>query len=280
MTRERLEALSDGCLHRLADNELVDYDDDTSREELILLIMEALAEKRQERFLQNNHPIRVEETKFFVSQDEELSGMEEFDEEDSGDEGAARGGRPVSDDDELPVSNKLILLLRDPSWAYAYWELSRETRATLEEKIDDLSLYLRCYEIDGDMPTEHNLIDYFDIPLQFHDQSRYINLAHSGSVYKAEIVAVYSPAVVEGEEAEMVSLVRSNPVRPPRNYVALEEGASSHSLDTDALLALSGLGECGASSLELTGSDDERQGSPRIISLEGAELLMKIVEKG
>ncbi len=290
MTRERLEVLSDRCLRRIAENEMVAFDEETDRQELVALILDALAEKREERFLANNAPVRVEETKFFVSQNEELP--EDWE---SPGERAAGG-----EDDVLPDrygETRLVLMLRDPFWAFAYWDISPAQTEEIQSCSRFQQLYLRCFEVDGEMPTENNLIDYFDIPIQFSDRSRYINLAHPESVYRAELIALLSPEKDE-EDPETVLIVRSNPVRPPRSYVSFQGNSQSSGgelSDADQLIALSGLYESAGSDFGLAVEDglghgfgrgfghgfgDSSSDSRRIISQEGARLMMKIEGEG
>ncbi len=274
MTRERLEVLSDRCLRRIAENEFVVFDEGTDREELISLLLDALQEKREERFLTNNAPIRVEETKFFVSQNEELP--EDWQTPERTDAGEEEEPLP-----ERYGETNLVLMLRDPFWAFAYWDIAPAQEEGIRSRQGFQQLYLRCFEVDGDMPTENNLLDYFDIPIQFADRSRYINLAHPESVYRAELIALFDAAEEEGG-TETMTIVRSNPVRPPRNYVSFEahpEREGEELSPADRLIAMSGLFESAGSSFGLA-VEDSPSDSRRIISEEGARLMMKIDEEG
>ena len=107
MDRGTLAEASYEALLRVADRFGVDVPDDVSRDELEDLVFEAATEYREEHHRGNNHSVRVEEAKYHNREDDEFA--------------------VESDEDiELPDTyneTRIVLLLRDPSWAFAYWDL-------------------------------------------------------------------------------------------------------------------------------------------------------------
>lgn len=214
MTRERLQSLSPKELTRLSDKIGIDSDPDMDREALIDNILEALEEDRIEREQLNNLVMRVKEKKYDISQDEELD---------------------FSDEDEFSVpekynETKIILLLRDPLWAFAYWEVKDCESA----KFKNSNIYIRVHKV---IPGENN-IDFFDIPVTLNDKSWYINLPESNSEYYAEIITT-----VFGKEEV---LTRSNIIKSPKTD--LENMEESSRLEDQNVLLLSGLYEVSSSS--------------------------------
>ena len=72
VTKERLQKLSLPSLLRIASNEGIKEAKELPREELVELILEAMAEERYERERSNNTAIRIEEKKYDIFRDEEL----------------------------------------------------------------------------------------------------------------------------------------------------------------------------------------------------------------
>ena len=107
MTKQRLLELSDETLQDLARREGVLVSSPLDREDVIEQILEAIAEDRFERDIVNNLAMRIKEKKYEVVQEDEfISSME--------------------DEFVLPEiynETKIFLMLRDPFWAFCYWEL-------------------------------------------------------------------------------------------------------------------------------------------------------------
>lgn len=214
MTRERLQSLSPAELTKLSDKIGIDSDPDMDREALIDNILEALEEDKVEREQLNNFVMRVKEKKYDISQDEELD---------------------FSDEDEFSLPDKynetkIVLLLRDPLWAFAYWEIKDSESA----KFKNSNVVIRIHRM---IPGEKK-IDFFSIPVSLEDKSWYVNLPESNSEYYAEIITT-----VFGKEEVMT---RSNIIKSPKTDLGNME--ESGALKDHNILLLSGLYEVGASS--------------------------------
>jgi len=214
MTKDRLRSLSYNELSHIADKGNINVLQDMDKESLISVIFEALEEERLDREGNNNLTIQIEAKKYSVSQDQEL--FVDF-----------------GEDVELPeryMETRLVLMLRDPSWVYCYWDLEERILEELRENRDYSGLVLRVTELAAPDWGKDSYVDWFDIPIQFGDLRRYINLPSEDAFYGAEIYAQL------GEKESL--LVRSNIIESSRDYVASipEKGSEIQ----DKLIALSG----------------------------------------
>jgi len=232
MTKERLQKLSINDLLEIAQNQDISFSTDIDREALIELILEEEAEEKTDREASNNAAMRVKEKKFEKVKDEGESFLLEY---------------------ELPESyneTKITLLLRDPLWAFAYWDIKQ----TDIEKIEGLPgavLILRVYQVDERGKKINVKKEPFEIPVKLTDRSWYINLPKAGLEYSLQLI-------VRDRTQEKV-LCESNTVESPAiSLDPMEDSVSDEQFRT--ALAVSGL----------QGLDDfyEKGGIPqRIISL-------------
>ena len=172
--------------------------------------------------------------------------------------GSAAQPRPVisppTDEEEIPAGygvNTVALLVRDPSWIHAYWEITpqkyHEALSSLELKSgESANRVLRIYDVSGSTFTGHNANLYFDIHLDETARNWYFRV-DPDRTYCAEI-GLLSP------RGEFVSIARSNSVRTPRagmSDVIDDQWGSVAEGYYEKLYALSGGFDVGKSSLEL-----------------------------
>jgi len=196
MTKDRLRSLSYNELSQIADDGNINVLQDMDKEALVSLIFDALEEERLDREGNHNLTIQIEAKKYTVSQDQEL--FVDF-----------------GVDVELPEryeETRLVLMLRDPSWVYCYWDIENRILAELRENSDFSGLSLRVTELAAPDWGKDSYVDWFDIPIQFIDLRRYINLPSEDAFYGAEIYAQL------GEKESL--LARSNIVESSRDYIA------------------------------------------------------------
>ncbi len=192
MTRERLQSFSLDELKRIARQEGLEPVEGLDRGALLDLVLEAFDDSRQEREQENSLPILGEERKYELSQDEELApepnGREEY---------------------PIPArynETRVVALVRDPHWAFAYWDIEENKARTVRKTPRFESLLLR-------VRTEENILfdnanPWFDIPIQPSDSGWYIYLPHPGLSYTLEL------GYVAGGKYHV--LCRSQPIRTPR----------------------------------------------------------------
>lgn len=103
---------------------------------------------------------------------------------------------------ELPHAygeNRLTLLVQDPYWVHAYWEITSEAKQ--EYKVFDGNLLtLRVYHAENG--------DSFDIPLNELTRSWYFNVPQPANPYYAELGVI-------NESGDFKTIIKSNTVNVP-----------------------------------------------------------------
>jgi hypothetical protein len=188
----------------------------SSREELIELIIEAMEEDRDERETVNNAAMRLEYRKYDILKDEEVEAL-------------------IKEEYPLPESynvSRIVLLLRDPSWAFAYWDFNQSEFENFRSEAGYEGFFLRVYEFNGEQVEKDNIHGYFDIPIDENDESRYINLPRGARSYVVDLccTALHKEHV----------LVRSNAVYSPQGYLARHQNELFQDPDMKKLM-LTGL---------------------------------------
>ena len=215
MIRDRLEALSLESLRRIAVQYDIDITADTDRENLVDLIFDAIEENRLEKEASDTNPVKVEEKKYVLLEGAELEGVHDF-----------------PDDAELPEhynETRIVLLVRDPAWAFAYWEIGSGTFEDLGEDEDEaLDLVLR---VSGSEDPALERPDQFDIPVQATDRNWYITLPKPETYYRIDLIA-------RDGDSETV-LASSNTILVPPG--ALSDERDGGVSPADHVLAYSGL---------------------------------------
>lgn len=216
MIRDRLEALPLESLRRIADQYDIDIVEGTPRETLVDLIFEAMEEFRLEKQASDTNPVKVEESKYVLFEGAELEGLHDS-----------------PDDLDLPEDyneTRIVMMVRDPAWAFAYWEIGTSTLDELEEDDEEaLDLVLRV--TGGESSNGFGGGEQFDIPVKASDRTWYINLPRPEARYWIDLIA-------RGEEGETL-LARSNTVLvPPGGLIDERKNGVSPS---DHIIAYSGL---------------------------------------
>lgn len=109
---------------------------------------------------------------------------------------------------ELPFSynqTKLVLLVRDPEWAYGYWDFSAETWNWLEDfRRKDLGIRPRL--------RIHNLErgSFAEIDVNLEAKNWYIHLGSSNTTFEAELGLLDS-------QGKFHRIALSNRIRTPRS---------------------------------------------------------------
>ena len=243
MIRSRLAELPTEALLQFAQEFELEITPDISQAQLIELIAEEIEENELEKEWLDNHPIKIEQMKYDLL-------------------GAAAFSRTPTDEGEIVLpeeynETRIVVMLRDPAWAFAYWDVHDDT---LQELLDDdefEELLLRVVELkvyagnNGNAAPEQ--ITSFDIPVQPSDGSWYINLPQQGTYYRIDLVARTG-----GRES---LLAESNIVAVPPGSPAVN-GDDELAQRADQVLALSGL-------QKLDVATYGERSSQRIIALNG-----------
>ena len=222
MTKERLQSLSYKSLLEIAERDHLAYDEGIEKDTLINLVLDSLEEERRDREKLNNLAVRIEATKYNVSLDEEFdfSSAEEI---------------------NLPErynETKIMLMLREPTWGFVYWDLKFDLIKNFESDSSFEGLFLRMIELSDRVYRKDEILDYFDIPVNLADKRRYIRFPNEDTFYMIELFSLTD------ENEEMIC--RSNVIETSRNYIL--PSRDSESTNGDELIKLSGYSsEFGAS---------------------------------
>lgn len=198
MTRERLRTMPLAELATLARSNGLEPADGLDAEELIELLLEDYQEMRQEREEGNNPSVRVEEAKFEVGEEEPPAGAQ-------------------AQEPSIPQrynETRVVLMARDPHWAYAYWDVEDAQAARVRRDSGFEQLVLRVQDLQ---PASS-----FDIPIQWSDCSWYIYLPNQDADYALELGYLAA--------GRFRLLARSNQIRTPRESISGEAPEESESL--------------------------------------------------
>lgn len=226
MTEERLSVLSLSALCEIAGNEGIKNAAELDRDELIEQILEAIEEDREERECFNNFAMRIEEKKYEILLDEEFESQKGI-------------------FFEIPVTyneTKIALLLRDPFWAFAYWDIQDQELEAIEERGHIECLLLRVCQLETDETGKEKVVDSFDIPVKVQDNKWYINLPESGKIYFIKLVV----RLAGGEK----DLCASNTVTSPAKTVETTIAGENITDFSDPMLAFAGLFNLSETTLE------------------------------
>jgi len=110
--------------------------------------------------------------------------------------------------------NKIVALVRDPWWIFAYWEIRSDKEEDVIKKIksesdEALKSILRIYDVTDINFTGSNANSYFDIDLKGLANSWYINVGSPDRAWLIDIGIIT-------KKGNFYLLARSNTVRTPR----------------------------------------------------------------
>lgn len=134
-----------------------------------------------------------------------------------GTEATSQAAVPSEEDSALPRCygvDRLVLLVRDPYWAYCWWEITGESLARGQQMLGaEVSLVLRLFDITEIEWNGHNHHSFFDVDIEDEAGNWYIELNKPGGGFCAE-VGFRDP------DGTFLTLIRSNVVTLPRNQVS------------------------------------------------------------
>ncbi len=126
----------------------------------------------------------------------------------------------VSEGRDLPHDygdTKIVVMVRDPEWVFAYWEVNEEKREKLKlfRTGHDRRVVLRFYKVDGrDWPAEPAHYT-FDVEVGPYSSSWYLRMPEADSQWVAELGMF-------DQEGNYVSIARSNIISMPRDRISEE----------------------------------------------------------
>ncbi len=154
---------------------------------------------------------------------------------------------------DLPAAygeTRITVMVRDPFWAYAYWEIVpkklEELKRSIGKDAQQARMILRVYDITGIEFNGTNAQHYFDIQITAMTNNWYINL---GAPHKTFCVDIG----LKTRTGKFYLLARSNIIKTPRAWMSeiMDEQWMSTQEEFEKIYALSGGYRVGAGSLEL-----------------------------
>ena len=152
------------------------------------------------------------------------------------------GSQKAEPPSDLPFSyNKtlLTLLVRDPEWAYAYWDFSSETWKwiqSLYKKYSGLAAKIRIYNLSTGSS--------FDFEVNLEAKNWYLCLGLPNTEFEAELGLM-------DRSGKFYVIARSNRIKTPRNHPSDQIDPNWIPENFDELYGLSGGGRAGESSSHL-----------------------------
>ncbi len=124
---------------------------------------------------------------------------------------------PFFDGDPLPESygvNAMVLMPKNPQWAYAYWEITDETYNNIKNSNGDrLALTIRLYDVTLKDFNGSNANAYFDVELPENVKEWFVGGLNPKAVYIGDI-GFKTP------EGNFITAVRSKAIEMPSNVVS------------------------------------------------------------
>lgn len=123
-----------------------------------------------------------------------------------------RHNKVSKEDLELPKSygkNKLVFMVRDPYWGFAYWEITKEVFD--QYQLVDKEMFIRVYDITSTDKVD-SADSFFDVKIEGNTSNWYIKLPKANRKYVADYGFF--------KETYYVSLLRSNVAISPRDDIS------------------------------------------------------------
>lgn len=232
MKRDTISKLSNADLKRLiaqleleVDDSLLDSGNPEDRLEAEELIFEEMEEIRVEREEGSTFPVQFLERKYSTLED--LFGSE-----------SAIDFGSFEFPEQYNVT-RLVLMLRDPEWAFAYWDISLHDRIYIHEREMGDALLLR-FEEEMTGP-ENRTPERVDLRVPLTDNRWYINIPRRGTRYSAQLL------IVGDSQSEV--LAKSTSIEVPDGTLS-PAFADLDSMETELTLALSSIQSLGVSEYE------------------------------
>jgi hypothetical protein len=108
-------------------------------------------------------------------------------------------------------------MLRDPAWAFAYWDIRKSKRREYQNASQFDGIFLRVIELEDDSEREFRIRDAFEIPVKLEDSSWYIHLPSQDTIYRIQLIAK------NAHRRELLAV--SNSVSVPRGSFAVADCA-------------------------------------------------------
>ena len=202
LTLSHLETLSSTDLISLADDYGIDIPDNLNRRFIIAELLEVAEELNSDSHA--NHAMNED------------------------------GGLPDSSS-ELPTSfneTEISVILRNPVWAFVFWDISAEALKKISEstRFKELVLRISYFENQEDL----NPVSYYDVSISVDDREQNILLEAGKKFFRVDLVAFLSDGTTD-------NLCVSEKIRIPETPRIFSKAFPGQELELPKILELSGL---------------------------------------
>ena len=202
LTLSHLETLSSADLISLADDYGIDIPDNLNRRFIIGELLEVAQE-----FMQSPQPVPA---------------MNE-------------NGEIPEENLELPSSfneTEISVILRNPAWAFVYWDINAEGLKKIAEssRFKNLVLRISYFENESDLTP----IEYYDLQISLKDREQYILLEAGKKFLRVDLVAFFT-------DGSSDSLKTSVKIALPETPAIFSKALPGQDLEFPKLLELSGI---------------------------------------
>ena len=202
LTLAHLETLSSADLIALADDYGIDIPDNLNRRFIIGELLEVAQDMPAE-----SEPVQV------------MNEQGEFPE---------KSGELPSSFNETEIS----VILRNPAWAFVYWDISADGVKKLSESSRLKNLLLRVLYFENE--SETNPIEYFDLQISLEDREQYILLEPGKKFFRVDLVALFN-------DGSSDNLTVSNRIRLPETPAIFSKAFPGQEVDIPKILEVSGM---------------------------------------
>lgn len=204
LSRSHLETLSSADLIALADDYGIDVPDDLNRRFIIgelLEVAEELSQEKDEEEMQEDNKL------------------------------------PENLPDSLPETfneTQITVLMRNPVWAYVYWDIRETDMAKMLPANNFTNLVLRVAFLDS--PEATTTVETFDVQVNEKDRAQYVLLPAGKKYVRIDLVVL-----ARGKDDEILAV--SKIITLPQGSELLTDGLPGRDLDVPEILKLSSLDE-------------------------------------
>ncbi|MBO6220092.1 MAG: DUF4912 domain-containing protein [Treponema sp.] len=202
LTLAHLETLSSADLIALADDYGIDIPDNLNRRFIIGELLEVAQDMPAE-----SEPVQV------------MNEQGEFPE---------KSGELPSSFNETEIS----VILRNPAWAFVYWDISADGIKKLSESSRLKNLLLRVLYFENE--SETNPIEYFDLQISLEDREQYILLEPGKKFFRVDLVALFN-------DGSSDNLTVSDRIELPETPAIFSKAFPGQEVDIPKILEVSGM---------------------------------------
>ncbi len=148
----------------------------------------------------------------------------------------------MKDDDQLPETDlelpssfnetEISVILRNPAWAFVYWDISAEALRKISESEKFRSLVLRVSYFESE--EDINPIEYYDLQITLKDREQYILLESGKKVFRVDLVAFFA-------DGSSDSLTLSPKIALPKTPEILSKAFPGQDIEVPKILEVSGM---------------------------------------